>query len=274
VTPTTITLTDDHRLRQRALAVPGAYWSREHKDYRADNPTPRAAAAIIALFPDALIEHPELTRVRDRDYGNARPHDYAAEVGLHLDVDLGGDVNLYDWQARDLGYLRAIAERDGGAFIGWDRGLGKTIATASLIKAFGAKRSLVVTRNDTKESVWQRELARVLPVHRLLVLPNAKVKRERLLDEIAAGKYDSDSVPFVLIVHYEALAVIAGANKAGAKGAGEGWKRLGRWSLMAFDEGHRLASYNPNSRKNTHGAPPQERGVRQHPRADSPTDRA
>lgn len=252
--PLSINLTNDHRYRNRALAVPGAYWHRDRGYYVADNPTPRAAAAIIALFPEVLIEHPELHTLRERDYGDARPHDYASEVGLHLDVALGGQVELYDWQASDLGYLRAIAERDGGAFVGWDRGLGKTIATAALMKATSAKRTLIVTRNDTKEAVWQKELARVLPEWRLLILPNEKKKRDRLLDDIADGKYDGDSVPFALIIHYEAIALIAGSvtrHERTVKGAGDGWRRLGRWNLMAFDEGHRLASYNPNSRKNT-----------------------
>lgn len=252
-----IVLTEDYRYRSKAEAVPGAYWSRERKAFVVKNPTPRAAAAIIALFPHALVDHPELIPLRDSVYGNARPHDFASEVGLKLEVGPLGDKQLYEWQDIDAGYLAAIMQRDGGAFVGWDRGLGKTIVTAAFIKKLNAARTLVVSRNDAKESVWLKELSRVLPEHRILVLPNEKKKREAFLDKLAAE--DGSSPPTVLIIHYEAIALIAGervvhhrdGTETVTKGAGDGWKRLGRWNLMAFDEGHRLASYNPNSDKNT-----------------------
>jgi hypothetical protein len=250
--PLTIDLTDEHRFRIKALAVPGAYWSKERKVYAVDNPTPRAAAAIIALFPEALVRYPILTDVRSRDYGDARPHDFASDLGLHLDVGPLGDKNLYPWQDSDAGYLAAIMARDGGAFVGWDRGLGKTIVTAAFIKKFDAQRTVIVCRNDAKDPVWRAQLEDALPDHSIAVLPNAKKKRDDLLDYLARwnreGQKDTDNLPkpVILIIHYEAIALIAGE-----KGRGRGWDRLGKWDLMAFDEGHRLASYNPNSRKNT-----------------------
>jgi hypothetical protein len=266
----TIDLTDDHRYRTKALAVPGAYWSRERKTYAVDNPTPRSAAATIALFPEALVDHPELTAIRDRDYGNARPYDFATELGIRLDVGPLGEKRLYEWQDTDAGYLAAILRRDGGAFVGWDRGLGKTLVTAAFIRKLDAQRSLIVARNDAKEPVWYNQLMgwdkdledyveakRLLPPgHTVLVLPNEAKKRERMLAAIAAGDVPE---PFTLLIHYEAIALIAGPRTVNhddgttdvVKGGGNGWKRLGKWDLMAFDESHRLASYNPNSKKNT-----------------------
>lgn len=260
--PTTIELTREGKYHLKVRAIEGAYWSRERKAYVVDNPTPRAAAATIALFPEALVAHPELTAIRDRDYDNARPHDFATELGLRLDVGALGDKTLYSWQDVDAGYLAAILGRDRGAFIGWDRGLGKTIVTAAFIKKLEVQRTLIVSRNDAKAPVWYDQLKPLLPDHEILVLPNEAKKREDLIhylwedrDKIAG----TNVRPLVLIVHYEALALIAGAKvikRRGeedrvVKGAGDGWKRLGKWDLMAFDEGHRLASYNPNSRKNT-----------------------
>jgi SNF2 family DNA or RNA helicase len=248
----TIDLTDEHRFRIKALAVPGAYWSKERKTYAVDNPTPRAAAAIIALFPEALVRYPILTDVRSRDYGDARPHDFATDLALTLDVGNLGDKTLYPWQDADAGYLAAIMERDGGAFVGWDRGLGKTIVTAAFIKKFDAQRTVIVCRNDAKDPVWRAQLEEALPDHSIAILPNAKKKRDDLLDYLARwnreGQKDTDNLPkpLIFIIHYEAIALIAGE-----KGRGKGWDRLGTWDLMAFDEGHRLASYNPNSRKNT-----------------------
>lgn len=265
--PRVIELTKDHRFRQKALAVDGAYWSRERGAYAVDNPTPRAAAAIIALFPEALVTYPELTEVRDRDYGDARPHDFASDLGIRLALEEGalGDKHLYEFQDIDAGYLAAILERDKGAFVGWDRGLGKTVATGAFIQKLGAKRTLVVSRNDSKEEVWSAELRSILPRHDIHVLPNEAKKRDRLLDAIAfreeggAAFALDPTKPLVLIVHYEALALIAGTKtvehtdgtRSVAKGGGDGWARLGHWDLMVFDEGHRLASYNPNSKKNT-----------------------
>jgi SNF2 family DNA or RNA helicase len=263
-----VTLTNDHRYRLKALAVPGAMWSRERAAYVVDNPSPRAAAAIIALFPELLVEYPQLTEIRDSAYGDARPYDFASELGLRLELEapLGGKT-LYDWQDTDAGYLKEILRRDKGAFVGWDRGLGKTLITAAFIEKLEATRSLVVARNDAKDSVWRAQLEEYLPEHRIIVLPNEAKKREQLLDMLTA-EYDRHLRssggqpgirPLVLIVHYEALALIAGARRIEhrdgsvtvTKGGGAGWDRLGLWDLMAFDEGHRLASYNPNSKKNT-----------------------
>lgn len=260
-----IELTRDHARRTAALAVPGAYWSRDTGAYVLDNPDPRAAAAAIALFPDALVRHPELQAIRDRDFGDARPHDFASELDLHLDVGDLGPHQLYPWQDTDGGYLGAVMERDGGAFVGWDRGLGKTTVSAAFIKKYvgPGEKAIVATRNDTKEAVWLKQLTEdpgLLPGADVVVLPNEKKKRERFLDWLANDDGHRHTTrreplrPLVVIVHYEAIALIAGDKKTGdrtVKGAGDGWKRFGRWKLMIFDEGHRLASYNPNSRSNT-----------------------
>jgi SNF2 family DNA or RNA helicase len=263
-----VELTRDHKYRTKALNIPGAFYDRESKAYVVVNPQPRTAAAIIALFPQALVDYPELTAIRDSAYENARPYDFASELGIRLDVGPLGDKSLYDWQDTDAGYLNAIMARDGGAFVGWDRGLGKTIVTAAFIIKTGARRSLVVARNDSKESVWLSELGGhydrdgkwvkgfLEGTHDLFVLPNVKKKREAMLDMIERN--DGTKKPFVLIIHYEAIALIAGTKVVNhrdddvtvTKGGGSGWDRLGHW-FMAFDEGHRLASYNPNSRHHT-----------------------
>ena len=230
-------ITFDHRYRDKVYAIPDAYWDKERGAYCLVNPSKRAARAAIALFPDVLNRHPELAEVSNELLAAARPTDYATQVGRRLEVDLEG-IELYPWQDTDLGYIRAILERDGGGNLLWDRGLGKTLASAGFIKKLGCARTLVVCRNDAKVPVWRNQLADLLPEHRLWVLPNPKPKRELML---AALEHDPPA-PLVFIVHYEALALIAGD-----KGKGAGWDRLGTWDLMVFDEGHRLASMNPNS---------------------------
>lgn len=261
----TFVLTADHRYRGRALAVPGAYWSSARRAYAVDNPDGRSASAIIALFPEALIEYPELADIRDNAYGANRPYDYASEAGIRLELAegaLGDGFTLYDWQDQDGGYLHAIMERDGGSFPAWDRGLGKTVLSAAFIQKTKAQRTLVVARNDAKDAVWEVQLRERLPNHRILVLPDStqgtkQAKMLRALEE--ENKLLWDDEPLVLIIHYQAIRTIAGdkvvkhsdESETVTKGGGLGWDRLGDWDLMIYDESHRLANYNPNSRKNT-----------------------
>lgn len=246
-----VDLTDDHALRQRALAVPDAFWDKPTGQYCIINPSPRAARAAIALFPDVLNRHPDLADVSNRGLENVRPTDYASQVGIRLEVGkLGDSVELYGWQDIDAGYMHAILERDGGANVLWSRGLGKTTVSAAFIKKLEAQRTLVVCRNDAKAPVWRAQLGELLPDHHVVVLPNVKAKRERVIQAWSDPKYrtpGAGTLGDILVIHYEALALIAGDQ-----GRGKGWDKLGDWDLMIFDEGHRLASMNPNSpSKNT-----------------------
>lgn len=259
----TVGLTQDHRYRDTALAVPGAYWSRERLQYEVTDPDARAAAAAITLFPETLTTYPQLQALRDAAYGNARPHNFADELGIRLDVGQLGDKQLYDWQDTDAGYLAAILNRDGGVQVGWDRGLGKTVISAAFIQKLGARRTLIVARNDAKEAVWLKELTAVLPDHNIWVLPDSTqpTKQRKTLASIEAMSkiHSSYEKPLVLIIHYQAIRTIAGdkvvnhqdGTTSTSKGRGTGWDRLGNWDLMVYDESHRLANYNPNSGKNT-----------------------
>jgi hypothetical protein len=170
----TIELTKEHRFRAKAMAVPGGYWSRARQAYCVDDPDARSAGAIMTLFPEVLNTTPEVLEIRNAGYRDARPYDFASELGLKLSVGPLGSKELYEWQDTDAGYLKAILERDGGCHVGWDRGLGKTLITAAFIKKLGAQRSLIVTRNGTQEPVWQRELSTALPGHEILVLPEGR----------------------------------------------------------------------------------------------------
>jgi SNF2 family DNA or RNA helicase len=236
-------LTDDHRYRLHALAVPGATWDGEH--YVVVDPTPRAAAAALALFKGLANRYPDLMVLRDEAYGEARPTDYASGAGLTLDPVLNG-IELHDFQNVDGGYLEAIMRRDGAANVLWEMGLGKTVVAAGFIQKLDCQRTLVVCRNDAKVPVWQAELEAVLPAYTIGVLPNEKKKREFALKSLMDPLKLGASQWLVFVVHYEALALIAGD-----RGKGKGWDRLGQWDMMIFDEGHRLASMNPNSHKNT-----------------------
>lgn len=267
----TIELTKDHAKRAPALAVPGGYWSRAREAYCVDNPDARCAAAIMTLFPATLISNPELFDIRNEGYKDSRPYDFATPLGIRLNVGQLGDKTLYEWQDTDAGYLKAIMERDGGAHVGWDRGLGKTLISAAFIQSLGAERSLIVTRNGTQEAVWQAELAgkfdregnwvrgALQDTHEIVVYPDSTsaTKQKKVLAYLKDRW--KPGTPLVVIMHYQAIRTIAGdkvvKHRDGTtqvtKAGGNGWDKLGIWDLMVYDESHRLASYNPNSSKNT-----------------------
>lgn len=227
-----------------ARAVPGAYFHDERKAWVLDEPTPRAAIVALKLFPLLGRQHPELEELRRSMSRDVRPIDNATPFGRRINAPRVQRVldhlgwRLFDFQAIDLGYVEAVLHQHKGAYIGWERGLGKTLATCCLLDALDTKASLVVAPNTAKESVWATELRRFCPWLKVLVLPNSKAKRDRMLEAVkhlhAAGS------PFVLVVHYEALAIIAGKQDGKL---GKGWDKLGiTWDLIAADEGHRLAN--------------------------------
>ncbi len=237
---TMLTITDDWHKAAMARAIPGAYFCSDEKAWVLDAPTPRSAAVTLRLFPSLGVKHPELVALRAEMASDVRPFDNATAFDTRItaprvDAILDGmGWSFHDYQAIDLGYVHAVLDQHGGAYIGWDRGLGKTLATCALIDATDAQRTLVVAPNTAKETVWAAELRRFCPWVDVLVLPNAKAQRERMMADVATR-----TEPFVLIVHYEALAIVAG--KANGK-LGEGWKKYGTWDLVVADEAHRLSN--------------------------------
>lgn len=238
-----ILLTDDWMERYKASAIPGAWYDHAERAWVLDDPTPRGAAAALKLFPGLGHDWPELRELRDSLAQDVRPVDYAREYGMPIDAPTverqlalryGDDATLYDFQKIDLGYLQAVLSAHGAAYLGWERGLGKTIGAAALIDAQDYRRTLVVCPNTAKLAVWKAELEQWLPGHAVLVLPNEKVKRERMLELIK--QFESHPEPFVLIIHYEAINVIAKMRPARK----DGWKPLGTWDLIVADEAHRI----------------------------------
>lgn len=240
-----VVLTDEWTKRHSAASVPGAYFERNGVNaYVVDDPTPRAAAVILRLFPGLADEYPNLVALRDSLAQDSRPVDYATNfnrpieqtgAATHVQATLMSEGHdWYDYQALDLGYVQKVLEQHGGAYIGWERGLGKTLAACTLIEAAAALRVLVVCPNTAKDPVWRAELERFLPYATVLVLPNEKRKRERMLAEMQRRRDWRDGHrPVILVAHYEALAIIDGPNKTGLK-------KLGEWDLVVADEAHRI----------------------------------
>ncbi len=123
---------------------------------------------------------------------------------------------LHRYQEVDLAFGAACLREREAFYMGWERGLGKTLGTCALIDELGCMATLVVAPDTAKRPVWEAELARFLPHVEAIVLGNTTAQRGRALGH--ARQLSDAGLPFVLVVHYEALAVIAGKGKT-AKGA-------------------------------------------------------
>jgi SNF2 family DNA or RNA helicase len=236
-----VKLTDEWAKNAMARAVPGSYWDPEARAHMVIDPSPRAAAVILRLFPELGVKHPELAELRDSLLGDIRPFDNATPAGLYLsaptvEAELAKEGHrFYEFQSLDGGYISAVLERHGGAYIGHERGLGKTLSTCGVIDHLGLDSVLIVAPNTAKEPVWGAELARFLPTHEVVVMRNTKTQRERDLRYAKALRKQGQRL--VLVVHYEALDILHDAKRSDVT-----WTQLGEWDLVAADEAHRLSN--------------------------------
>lgn len=241
--PTIIPLTDDYTKRHMAMAVPGSLWDTDRKKWVLMDPTPRAAAVALRIFPELIFDFPELGVLRDSLAQDVRPFDNSTPFDTHVAAELvranlwdDGGKEFFEFQSLDLGYMTAILREHGGAYVGWERGLGKTLGTCALIEELDCKRTMIICPNTAKQSVWGDELAKWCPWLKVFVIPNEKAKREAMLQEVA--EYGA---PCAFIVHYEALPIVAGKKKVGRNTQiGRGWDKLGTWDLIVADEAHRI----------------------------------
>lgn len=238
-------LTDNWNEHAKARAVPGSFYSREAGGYIFKDPTPRTAAVALKLFPHLISAHPELLVIREQLAQDVRPRDYASEWFAELVApwDFAPRVSraleaagksFYHYQRVDLSYIAAVMKDHGSAYLAWQRGLGKTLGTCAVIDDLDCKRTLVVCGNSVKQAVWADELAEYAPWVQTIVLPNEKRKRERALDWV---REHSDHGSFALVIHYEALNVIA-RERASRRG----WDRYGTWDLVVADAAHRVSN--------------------------------
>jgi SNF2 family DNA or RNA helicase len=236
-----IELTTEYVKSPQARAVPGAWFDRDRKAWVLKDPTPRAAAVALRLFPALAAQYPELPELRSQLGQEIRPFDQATKYGQQIEAPRvrqqlhAEGHDLYEFQSTDLAYTAAVLRQHGASYLGWERGLGKSVGTAALLDELDSQRVLIVAPNTAKRAVWEPELHRLCPWLDVIVLRNTKAQREKDLGYLK--QLDANSLPFALVVHYEALAIIAGL-KAGNRG----WDQFGEWDLVVADEAHRLAN--------------------------------
>lgn len=282
----TIVLTDDWHKGTMARAIPGAHyvkgkgWCLDEAEPRSAAIALRLFPTLANAYPELVAARQELLRdvrpfdlatewvkasgaVLDAPRVRARVADqWACQKCTFLhDVGAQGELihllcprdpshgELVQWQLQkfqeiDLAFGEACLRQHRAFYMGWERGLGKTLGTCLLIDALDIQRTTVVAPNSAKDSVWRRELARFCPWLEVVVLGNSPTKRARALDR--AADLAAAGSPYVLVIHYEALALLAGKKrierddgKASTR-IGKGWDKLPKAQLLVTDEDHRL----------------------------------
>lgn len=234
---TAIILTDDYRDRAKARSVPGAVFDQDAKAWvlGVERLTPRGATVALRLFPGLGAEYPELLSLRDELAQSARPLDNATAYGRPIVATRTRDAldalgwSLYDYQALDTGYLTDVIRKHGSAYLGWQMGLGKTLAACAIADELDSKLTLVVAPNTAKFAVWEPELARFMPWAETIVMRNTA--KQRAADLAYAKQVKASGRPLVLVVHYEALKIELTT-----------FNSIGPWDLVVCDEVHRIAN--------------------------------
>ena len=230
----TAVITSDYLEGKKARNIPGAIFDQDQRAW-VFQPARNAEATRMALrlFPELRNTLPA-EDVKAADFGSDeddfRAFDAATPWANGRDASVllptvPGSVRskLYPYQVTDLGYVVARLRADGGAYLGWDRGLGKTLGAIIVMFALDPTRTVIVTPNSSKETVWRPEIEKwagtaLGKVHNLHGPPK---KRQKAIAEWALDGG-------VLLAHYEALRLVE-------------WDKLPKVDLVICDEAHRLA---------------------------------
>jgi SNF2 family DNA or RNA helicase len=180
---------------------------------------PTSAPVVAKLFPELGITYTPPLPVR--------PILMSEEVDLPRDellrVQKGINVDLYGYQLNDCAYTMLRMAQDGGGYLAWDMGLGKTIGAIAVANALLATKVLVVCNQSAKGPVWRDEvLTRSTVARRFINIGGSKAARER-----AVREFNAEAGPCVAAVHPEALRLVVADLPA--------------VDLVVFDEAHKLA---------------------------------
>lgn len=235
-----VLITDDPKHHSRAVTITTAkrekgtynYWIDPKEDLH-------ETRKALALFPQIREHMPadvlhELNSVFNLKLPNlADEWVQGRTVGQLLgNVPTELSDKLYGYQWRDCAYAAARLTQDDGAYLGWDRGLGKTLAAIVVAKQIEADRIIIVTPNSSKDAVWRPEIEKWDTDHqwsgRVFNLQGNVAARDRVMK--TWKEYGG-----ILLVHYEGLRLINHSSGKVSNGFGE-------VDLVICDEAHRLSN--------------------------------
>lgn len=214
--------------------MPSAWWEPELRAWVFDPTTDtRATTVALKLFPHVRSEVPaDILEAIEKENALGRfdvsakwAAGYSAEQLLPT-VPAAIRDRLYRYQVEDVAYALARLRTDGGAYLGWDRGLGKTLGAIAVGHGLGASRVIIVTPASSKQTVWVPEFGKWDAGRNVIDVGSSKRHRDRALAEwLTDGG--------VLLVHYEALRLLP-VDKL-------------RCDLVIVDEAHRLSRGGPGA---------------------------
>ncbi len=230
-----VLLTDSPKKYQRAVRVDGSWFDKEQGGYWFDparnlDQTRKA----MAMFPEIRASVPADIRADlARRFHMRMPNRATEWVGdrdaedllPNMDPDLRS--KLYTYQRQDIAFAAARMRSNGGDFIGWDRGLGKTLGSIALISELRADNVIIICPNSSKEAVWAPEIAKWDTdqrfAGRVYNFYGSPKKRDAALAEWR-------ETGGILLVHYEGLRLIPNPEK------------ISGIDLIICDEAHRLSN--------------------------------
>ena len=221
---TDLVLTTDYVRGRAARHVPGAYF--EDGAWHVDTGTLNdlGRRMVVKLFP----EHAEAVGPLTQE--DVRPLAMSDELYRDVPVErLVSDKRLYAYQMRDVLYCKGRMQNDGGAYLGWDRGLGKTLGSLAIASELDANATIIVTPNSSKSTVWLPEVKKWYPGWRVFDFGGTKAKRHAQYSAWCNALNHGDTA--ILLVHYEALRLLPDP--------------IDEVDLIIVDEAHRLAKGAP-----------------------------
>lgn len=217
-----LTLTDDYVRGRVARHVPGAFYDSGAWHVETEGLEPSAARTLVKLFP----EHVGTLSVPSQD---VRPPNMAVQWLNGIDprtlLTSGLKEKAYQFQAEDIAFAKFVLKENGGFYIAWDRGLGKTLAAIMLGQELCAEAIIIITPNSSKGTVWVPQYHQWMPEAQVFDFGGTKVQRDRAFKSWVYAIEHCETA--VLLVHYEALRLLPE----------EAW-----CTLLIVDEAHRLAN--------------------------------
>ncbi len=241
-----VIITSDYLKTQRARAVPGAEWDSGYGAWilppDADD---HSARVLLRLFPELMAEHPEL--VARAAVQDIRPIDAATPwYEQHAGRDTADWPRVrrhafhkrgyrpHPYQSIDCAYAIDRLNKLGGAYLGWEPGLGKTLGACMVMDGWDCNFVLIACPNSVKADPWLKDLPEYCPWLEPVVIGNSKHDRACKF-KYAKERMDAGE-PTAVICHYEALALVGRMDRKD----GTTWDKLGKFDLRIADEAHRL----------------------------------
>jgi hypothetical protein len=242
-----VLLTNDYLKTQRARAVPGAEWDAGYGAWiLPPDCDDHSARVALRLFPELMAEYPDLVEraaVQDIRPIDAATSWYAARPApltsgaqwprVERNAATRG-IAPHRYQNIDVAYSIDRLNKLGGAYLGWEPGLGKTLGACMVMDGWDCNFVLIACPNSVKADPWLKDLPVYCPWLEPVVIGNS-AKDRRAKFKYAKERMDAGE-PTAVICHYEALALVGRMDRK----AGTTWDKLGKFDLRIADEAHRL----------------------------------